>query len=183
MEENKRLGHVTKVEHTNDKKQWWLFHTTACCFEAIYSYYSMWTCFNASCPTNNELSLNSELENDIFGIQLRFGKYKYVIAGDITNMFRQILIDMNKQRYQRICWRAANNNQLECFELNTVTYETAPAPGLAVGCLLQFLKEHSERLLPITSSIIIRNFYLDPILTCANSHSKRSSGYFIPHWF
>lgn len=178
MEEYKELGHMTKVElrdNSLDSSGYFIPH------HAVLKQSSLTTqcrvVFNASCPTNNGLSLNSvqfpgpALQNDIIDILLRFRKYKFVIAGDISKMYRQILIDRAQRRYQRIFWRPSNDKELECFELNTVTYGTASAPYLAIRCLLQLSKENAENF-PIASKIIARDFYIDDLLTGADSEDE-----------
>lgn len=55
--------------------------------------------FDDSCKTTNGLSLNDHclagpnLQMDLFSILLRFRCHKYVLAADISKMYRQILLD------------------------------------------------------------------------------------------
>jgi len=50
-------------------------------------------------------------------------------------------------------------------ELNTVTYGTASAPFLAIRYLLELSKESH----PVASQLIASDFYVDDMITGANS--------------
>ena len=60
---------------------------------------------------------------------------------------------------------------MKCYELNTITYGTASAPFLAVRCLYQ-LAEDNKITYPKASNIIKNDFYVDDLLTGANSQSE-----------
>ena len=61
--------------------------------------------------------------------------YNVAFVGDIEKMYRQIFIKPTQRRIQRILWRSHENEEINHFELNTVTYGTASAPYLATKCL------------------------------------------------
>nr|CAI5825550.1 unnamed protein product [Callosobruchus analis] len=133
--------------------------------------------FDASCKTDSGLSLNDvqyigpTLQNDLTDILLRFRTYKYVIAADVSKMYRQILIDASQRKYQKIFWRENPDSDLKCFQLNTVTYGMASSPYLAVRSLKQLSQETVE-ISPIVSKVIDEDFYMDDLLTGANSESS-----------
>nr|CAI5841831.1 unnamed protein product [Callosobruchus analis] len=133
--------------------------------------------FDASCKTDSGLSLNDvqyigpTLQNDLTDILLRFRTYKYVIAADVSKMYRQILIDASQRKYQKIFWRENPESDLKCFQLNTVTYGMASSPYLAVRSLKQLSQETVE-ISPIVSKVIDEDFYMDDLLTGANSESS-----------
>ena len=90
--------------------------------------------FDASAKTTSGNSLNDKLlpgpnlQRDLLKIVLRFCTYEYVLTADITKMFRQILIDRRDRNFQLILWRTDPTEQIQTFQLNTVTYGTACAP-------------------------------------------------------
>lgn len=75
-------------------------------------------------------------------------------------MYRQILVDP----FQRILWRADAQSRIQIYELNTVTYGTASAPFLATR-VLQQVRIKCAHTHPETSRIILRDFYIDDLLT------------------
>lgn len=83
-------------------------------------------------------------------------------------MYRQILIHESQTSQQTILWREDASDEVEAFELVTVTYGTKPASFLAVRCLQQ-LAEIEEENFPVVAEVIRRDFYMDDLLTGANT--------------
>lgn len=155
--------------------------------------------FDSSCKTDTGLSLNDvqyvgpTLQQDIFSILNRFRTHLYVMTADISKMYRQILVDTDERKYQRIFWRFSETDELKIYTLNTVTYGNASSPYLAVKCLF-YLAEEVESEHPCTSKIIKRDFYMDDLLTGSNSQEEilelqksvtsvlRSAGFSLRKW-
>lgn len=135
--------------------------------------------FDASAKSDTGLSLNEiqhvgpTIQQDLLSILLRFRSYPYVINADISKMYRQVLIDPSERCYQRILWKNPDipHGEIECYELNTVTYGCASSPFLAVRCLKQLALEFQAEY-PEASEAILNCFYLDDLLTGAYSNSK-----------
>lgn len=126
--------------------------------------------FDASCKTSTSYSLNNilytgpRIQDELFGILLRFRKYKYVFAADIEKMYRQIWVANSDRKFQLIYWRFNANEEVRTFALNTVTYGTACAPYLAVKCL-QRIADLKEATHPNESQAIRSDFYMDDLMT------------------
>lgn len=171
MSEYIDLNHMSEVDSNNDDGFFLPHH-------AIIKQSSLTTkcrvVFDGSAKSTSGLSLNDvqyvgpSLQQDIFLILVRFRFFKYVLSGDISKMYRQILIDFEDRKFQKIFWRENPHEQLKCYELNTVTYGTASAPYLAVRTLLQVAEENKINY-PLISEIIRRDFYIDDLLTSSDS--------------
>ncbi|XP_023247567.1 uncharacterized protein LOC111643653 [Copidosoma floridanum] len=128
--------------------------------------------FNASSKTDKNLSLNDVLmvgptiQPKLFNLLLRFRAHTYVITADIEKMYRQILVDPRDRSYQRILW--VHQGRIETYELNTVTFRVSSAPFLAIRTIHQ-LAEDERASFPRASVILKRDFYVDDLLTGANS--------------
>ncbi|XP_018360619.1 PREDICTED: uncharacterized protein LOC108759612, partial [Trachymyrmex cornetzi] len=72
---------------------------------------------------------------------------------------------------QRIFWRDSPQNELGTYELLTLTYGTAPASFLAIRTIRK-LAEDEMNSFPIGSKIILRDFYVDDLLTGASTFSE-----------
>lgn len=92
--------------------------------------------------------------------------FLYALTADIIKMYRQILVHPSQTRYQRILWR--NTISFETYELTTVTYGTLPASYLATRCL-KHLAESLKEKYPVGSIRVERDFYVDDLLTRADS--------------
>lgn len=130
--------------------------------------------FDASAPTSNGISLNNiqavgpVLQNDLQSILLRFRQHTFVLSADIAKMYRQVQITPEQRSLQKILWRENPEQPLQTFTLNTVTYGQASASYLAIRCLFE-LAEGCHDSKPTISKIIKRDFYVDDLLTGANS--------------
>ncbi|XP_030767900.1 uncharacterized protein LOC115891552 [Sitophilus oryzae] len=125
--------------------------------------------FDGSCKTNTGLSLNDimmvgpTIQEDIFAILLRFRIFDIVIKADIAKMYRQVLVSESDRKLQKIFWRNKPSDQLDTYQLNTVTYGTSAAAFLAIRCLNQLAYEHKESH-PEASEAILKCFYVDDLL-------------------
>ncbi|XP_033229546.1 uncharacterized protein LOC117181086 [Belonocnema kinseyi] len=130
--------------------------------------------FDGSAKTSSGLSLNEVqrvgpvVQNDLFPITLRFRQYPIVLSADIAQMYRQIKVTQSQQNLQRIVWRTDASKPIQHFRLTTVTYGTASAPFLASRALRQIGEENKENY-PSASQVVMRDFYVDDLLTGANT--------------
>lgn len=99
---------------------------------------------------------------------MRFRTFRYVFAADIIKMYRQILLDPSQTCLQRILWRNDSALEVSTYELTIVTYGTASVSYLATRCLKHLAEQHSSKY-PIGSLHIKRDFYVDDLLTRADT--------------
>lgn len=175
MDEYQELGHMTKIENQNPKISYYMPHHCVIRDSSITT--KLRVVFDASAPTTSGLSLNDlqmtgpVIQDDLFSILLRFRQHRYVVAGDIAKMYRQIKILPEERNLQRILWRDNPDKPLDIFQLNTVTYGTTAASFLSVRCLHQLAQDNKIKY-PQLAEIIERDFYIDDMLTGANSKEE-----------
>lgn len=130
--------------------------------------------FDGSCKSDSGVSLNDILlvgpvvQSDLISILLKFRTFKYAFSADIIKMYRQILINDEQAPLQRIFWREKESDPINTYELRTLTYGTASASYLATRCL-NYLAEIKQQQFPLGAEAIINDFYVDGLLTGANS--------------
>lgn len=171
MSEYENLGHMSEIKDKEGEGYYLPHH-------AVIKNTSLTTkcrvVFDGSAKTTSGFSLNDvqfigpTLQQDVFSILVRFRIYEYVLTGDICKMYRQILVNSDETKFQKLFWRSHPDEELRTFKLNTVTYGTASAPYLAVRCLFQIAVENEEKF-PFVSNIIRKDFYMDDLLTGSNS--------------
>ncbi|XP_018405553.1 PREDICTED: uncharacterized protein LOC108781929 [Cyphomyrmex costatus] len=169
------LGHMTKSNEEIDRTSHYCYYLP---HHAIIKEDSSTTTlrivFDASCKTSSGKSLNDILrvgptiQQELFAILIRFRQHPYVLTGDIEKMFRQIYVHEEHRDLQRILWKEDSNAPIEEFTLNTVTFGLASSPFLAVRCLHQLAHDYQE-IAPEISQIILRDFYMDDLITGASS--------------
>jgi hypothetical protein len=172
IQEYLQLKHMQLVKNLPDKNSIYLPH------HAVLKESSTTTrlrvVFDASAKTTNNRSLNDNLmcgptiQRDLFSIVVEFRKFQYALNADITKMYRQILIDPDDKYCQLILWRNNATEPVNTYALTTLTYGTKPASFIATRCLKELAEINSHKY-PRACEIINNNFYMDDLLTGADS--------------
>ncbi|XP_075158336.1 uncharacterized protein LOC142231584 [Haematobia irritans] len=132
--------------------------------------------FNASAPTSNGISLNDllysgpVLQNELIVLILKWRFFEYVFNGDITKMYRQILVNPKQTSFQRTLFRKQPNHPIQDFELQTVTFGVNCAPYLAIRTMMQLADDVIVKF-PLASEILKNFMYVDDALAGAHTIS------------
>ncbi|XP_055585069.1 uncharacterized protein LOC129737925 [Uranotaenia lowii] len=170
MQEYRELGHMHKV-HINpadDKKRCYLPHHPVVKQSSTTT--KVRVVFDASCRTSTGRSLNDALlcgpviQDDLRSLILRSRTRQIMLVADIEKMFRQIKVHPNDMPFQSILWRNSPDDEVETYELATVTYGTKPAPLLATRTLKQLAMDEGERF-PQAAISLMHDVYMDDVLT------------------
>ncbi|UYV60400.1 hypothetical protein LAZ67_1001040 [Cordylochernes scorpioides] len=125
-------------------------------------------CSDYSPSLNKALHIGPKLQTDIFDLLLRFRTFFVALSADIEKMYRQILIHPDDSDYQRVLWRDSPSDAIQEYKLTTITYGTACAPYLAIRTLHQLADDEAMNY-PVASEIVKRDFYVDDLLTGADT--------------
>lgn len=126
--------------------------------------------FNASQLTSSGLSLNNciivgpVVQSDLFSILLRARMHVYVFTADIQQMYRQIWMHECDVKYQKILWRDSPEEEIQTYEMLTVTFGLASAPYLATRCLKE-LAETDGSQYPAAQNTLLYDFYVDDVFS------------------
>ncbi|XP_072380905.1 uncharacterized protein [Diabrotica undecimpunctata] len=171
-----QLGHMSKVEDKTDfnseTPNYYLPHHGVLKETSLTT--KLRVVFDGSARTDSGLSLNDvlmvgpKLQDDLMCILLRFRKHNVVIASDIEKMYRQVFVCKTQQKLQQILWRFSDEQPIETYKLKTLTYGTAPAAFLAIRSLQQLAHENQLNL-TLASQVILKDFYVDDLLTGGSS--------------
>lgn len=129
--------------------------------------------FDASCPTSSGKSLNDvqlvgdKLQDDLRELLVRFRYHRVALTADVTKMYRQVRVAEDQLDFQRILWER-QAGVVEEFQLTTVTYGMSSAPYCAVRALRQCAVDHQKDY-PLGSEAVLRDFYVDDLLSGADS--------------
>ncbi|KAJ0177932.1 hypothetical protein K1T71_006805 [Dendrolimus kikuchii] len=125
--------------------------------------------FDGSMKTSTKVSLNDMLmngpvvQNELLDILLLFRVDEYIFIADIKSMFRMILLDPKYKSLQNILWRDSPKNNIQCLQLNTVTYGLKSSSYLATRCLKELADKYKEEF-PLAAFIIENSMYVDDAL-------------------
>ena len=125
--------------------------------------------FDASCKSSSGVSLNDTLavgpmlHPTLEQILLKFRTYRVALNGDISKMYREILLCPEDQQYHRFLWREKPDQEVRDYCMKRVTFGVASSPYVAVRCLQQasigFGKDY-----PLAQKHICESFYVDDLL-------------------
>ncbi|XP_060855378.1 uncharacterized protein LOC132933060 [Metopolophium dirhodum] len=171
MQEYKDLGHMTIARQPG---KYYIPHHAV--VKRIGSAVKLRVVFDASAKSSTGKSLNDllhvgpKLQTDISDLLHRCRTLKYMFTADICKMYRQIKINTDDCTYQHILWRKSPVDQLEEYELLTVTYGVSVSPYQAIRVLHQ-LEIDSGSIYPNITNILSTQTYVDDIISGHNTTS------------
>jgi len=130
--------------------------------------------FDASMKTTSRTSLNdhlhcrTKLQQDFPGIILRFRFHPIVFAADVKQMFQQIYVTETHRPYKRLLYRFSSNEDIQVYEMNTVTFGLRLSPFLAIQTLHQLVQDKATYSLEI-QTIVKRDIFVNDIATGAEN--------------
>jgi len=145
MEEYFHEGYAEKIEKPITEEGWYLPHHPVI---SDTKNTKVRIVFDSAAKVKG-VSLNDLLEkgpnllNDLTGILLRFRRYKYAVAGDISKMFLQILLNPENQVFHRFLWRKDTQHRPEVYQFKTVIFGDAPSPFLACHVSKRVFEDYS----------------------------------------
>ncbi|XP_037821167.1 uncharacterized protein LOC119610134 [Lucilia sericata] len=166
------LEHMEKIEESESSPSYYLPHHGV--FKPESTTTKMRIVFNASSVSSNGKSLNDMLyvgpilQADLVVLILKWRFFQFVFNADISKMYRQILLKKEHRQFQKIVFRSSGENEIEDFQLNTITFGVNCAPFLALRTLLK-LADDEERCFPLGSRILRECMYVDDALVGAHS--------------
>ncbi|KAL0270044.1 UNVERIFIED_CONTAM: hypothetical protein PYX00_007582 [Menopon gallinae] len=158
MREYSQLGHMKEIDESHNSNSlaqaYYIPHN--CVINEKSTTTRLRVVFDASAKSQTGYSLNDVLmtgpvlQDDLFSIPLRYRM---------------------QTSPQRIFWRERPSEKVKIFELQTVTYETAPASFLAINSVRELAKEQAVNY-PVGAKIALRDFYVDDLITGANTKEE-----------
>lgn len=133
--------------------------------------------FDGSCKTDQGISINDiqlvgeKLQEDLFGLILRFRMHRIGITADIKKMYLQVHVSENQWDLQRVFWREDCSTDIKSYWLTRITFGMASAPHSAVRAMIQCAKDEGWRD-PEAAKKIQGDFYMDDCLTGADNEAN-----------
>lgn len=129
---------------------------------------------DGSCVTSNGKSINDiqlpgpNKQEKLEVIVMRFRFHKYVLSADIKKMFRQIKMNSEDLKYQKIFWRFNETDPLKEYVLTTVTFGMKSSPFLACNTMLKSAEIYKEKY-PLASKATKDERYVDDFMSGADT--------------
>ena len=133
--------------------------------------------FDASCPSSSGVSLNDmlvagpTLHPNLDIVLLRFRGYRVALTGDVSKMYREVMLSEEDRQLHRFVWRAEPDQPVTTYAMNRVTFGVTSSPYVAVKTLHQIAQDFSTP--ESQASWHIRNsFYVDDVLAGADNEEE-----------
>ncbi|XP_055909667.1 uncharacterized protein LOC129944332 [Eupeodes corollae] len=173
MREYEELGHMKQVIGPSTRER--AYHIPHHCVTKKFR-----VVFDASCKSVSGVSLNdvqfsgAKLQDDLSAIITRFRCFKIAVSADVEKMFRQVKVNPEQWDLQRIFWRESPNKPMREYRLTVVTYGMASSGFNAVRAMHQCASDDQESY-PLAYKAILSNFYMDDMLTGADTQEQATS--------
>ncbi|XP_070518831.1 uncharacterized protein [Cardiocondyla obscurior] len=174
MTEYQQLKHMTKVISPAPSDGMCCYLPHYCVIKSAEEKIKIRVVFNGSAKVAQNISLNQilltgkNLLPEWLAIITNWRRHRFALVTDIEKMYRQILVADVDKNMQRIVWRNNPAENINDFQLNTLTYELACAPFIALRVLQQLAEDEKEKF-PIGASVLRSETYINDILTGASS--------------
>ena len=135
--------------------------------------------FDASAPSASGVSLNDllavgpTLQPTLEKTLLRFRSYCTAISGDISKMYREILLSPVDRPLHRFLWRKELTDPWQDFEMQRVTFGVTSSPYIAIKTLMQTATDFGQSF-PQAQKHIRESFYVDDFFGGADSVKEAS---------
>lgn len=166
-------GHMSPSTFTNDS--YYLPHHCVIKPESVST--RLRVVFDASAKDSTNRSLNDflytgpKLHCDLVEILIRFRLFQTAVTADVRQMYRQIDINSEDRRYQKILWRFSPTEELRSWTLNTVTFGVKPAPFLALRVTRQLAIDEASNY-PDAALSVNHDIYMDDFVTSIENLPK-----------
>lgn len=164
MDQNVKKGYLRKVDNPDVKEGWYLPHfpvvredkeTTK--VRIVFDSAAKW---EGVC-LNDRMHAGPKLQTEIFDILVRFRVGQIGLAGDIKEMFSQVLLTEEDRPLHRILWRDVQVHEpIAVYESTRLTFGDKASPFLAQYVLQSHAQEHQQEF-PLASTVCIQSTYMD----------------------
>ena len=179
LEEYVTLGHAVAVSpqdmHTPPSQSYYI--TVHSVLKETSTSTKLRAVFDASAPSASGVSLNDllavgpTLQPTLEQTLLRFRMYNVAISGDISKMYREILLSPVDRPLHRFLWRKELSDPWQDYEMQRVTFGVTSSPYMAVRTLMQTATDFGQSY-PQAQKHIRESFYVDDFLGGADTISE-----------
>ena len=138
--------------------------------------------FDASAVSTSGWSLNDTLEAGpmlhpkLAEILIKFRKYRVALTGDVTKMYRQLLLTPKDQHFHRFFHQSDPDRPPQAYCMSRVTFGVTCSPFLAVRTLQQTATDFGKDY-PAAQKHVNQSFYVDDLLGGADSIEEAKTLY------
>ena len=121
---------------------------------------------------NETIHQGPKLHSSLFDVLLRFRHKLIALAGDISEMYMQILMDEGDRPFHRFLWRGMDQSQEpDTYQFASLVFGVNSSPFLAQFVTQHHARQMSEKL-PIAAETVLKGTYMDDSLDSFETESE-----------
>ena len=169
MQEYVDLGHAQKVTEKMGVAPDSYYMPIHSVFKESSSSTKLRAVFDASAKTTNGNSLNDmlavgpTLHQTLDHILLNFRGYAVAITGDISKMYREVLLHPLDRALHKYIWKKSNEEAWSAYQMTRVTFGVTASPYLAVKVLQQVAEDFGSEMTKAKWHLL-NSFYVDDLM-------------------
>ncbi|XP_043206628.1 uncharacterized protein LOC122372981 [Amphibalanus amphitrite] len=114
---------------------------------------------------NSQLYTGPSMCNDLIEVLLGFRRHPIALTGDVKEMFLQVKLPEEDQKYHRVLWRNGDEErEVDVYEASRWLFGNAAAPFAAQFVVKQNAEIHAEKF-PLAANVVNDSFYMDDAIT------------------
>ena len=118
---------------------------------------------------NTETLTGPKLQSNIFDILVRFRKELVALAGDVSQMYHQLVLQPDDRPFHRFLWRDLDSSRRpETYEFQRFIFGGRYCPFCAQYVWQQHARDHKEQY-PLAAEAVLKNCYMDDLMLSVKS--------------
>ena len=109
---------------------------------------------------NDQLLVGPTVHPPLNDVLIRFRRHPYVLATDVSKMYRAISLAPEDRDYHRCLWRDKPTDPVTDYRMTRVTFGITSAAFLATNSV-RHVAEENESELPLAAKVVKESFYVD----------------------
>ena len=106
------------------------------------------------------------MTNNLVGVLMRFRQDKVALVADVEGMFHQVKVAPQDQDAFRFLWWSGSLDELpDEYAMTVHIFGATDSPCCSNYCLRKTALDHQEEYQPLVVNTVLRNFYVDDLLT------------------
>ncbi len=167
IKDYERKEYITKVPKTNDTEQWFLPHFPVIRQERATT--KVRIVFDAAAKENGKclndaVRAGPKLQRELIDVLTRFRRAPIALSGDISEMFLQVGLSEEDQRYYRFLWRNLDpTKEPDHYEFKRLLFANRAFPFCSQHVVLTHAKAHATDY-PHAAETVNDSMYVDDVL-------------------
>ena len=122
---------------------------------------------------NTETLPGPKLQSNLFDILVRFRKQLVALAGDVSQMYHQLVLQPVERPFHRFLWRNLDSSRARNVEFHRFVFGGCYCLFCAQYVWQQHARDHKDQY-PLAAEAVKKNCYMDDLMPSVTEECQRS---------